>query len=427
VTGESETLVVIESLAAGGDGVGRLADGMVVFVPRTAPGDHVRLRDITRRRRHAAARVADVVSAGPGRAQPPCGHFARDRCGGCQWQHLPAAVQAGAKSRIVGDALRRIGALAVGDPPIVPSPRALAYRATITLTVKWSGGSPVCGFHDVECPERVFPLERCHIARESVQALWDAIRPAAPGLPRGDDVRLKLRQAADESLHVMIEGGEGAWTGAARIAAAAAAAGIPATVWWKPRSGAFRRLAGPPASESAVTFSQVNPEVARLLREEVVKAVTGAPDRPLGGKARVLDLYGGSGQVALALAGIGCDVTLVELEQRAVAEASRAAGEMGVSLECVAGPVEKHLDRLLPADCVVLNPPRSGVADSVARLIGARRPPRLIYVSCDPATLARDLRRMGVREGEISVLRGFDMFPMTSHVETLVVADRPAA
>ncbi|MFI5279832.1 MAG: TRAM domain-containing protein, partial [Gemmatimonadales bacterium] len=129
----SDEVVAIESLASGGAGVAHLPDGMTVFVPRTAPGDRVRLRDVRKRRRHAEARVAEVVEPGPARVSPPCGHFVRDNCGGCQWQHLTAEAQQSAKRRIIGDALRRVGKLDIADPELVPSPRTLHYRTTITL------------------------------------------------------------------------------------------------------------------------------------------------------------------------------------------------------------------------------------------------------------------------------------------------------
>jgi 23S rRNA (uracil1939-C5)-methyltransferase len=116
--------ITIERLAAGGDGVGHLADGLTVFVPRTAPGDRVRLGDVVRHRRHAFARAAEIVEPGAGRVAPPCAHFSGEGCGGCQWQHLTGDAQRLAKARIVGDALRRIGRLDLPDPAVTPSPRA---------------------------------------------------------------------------------------------------------------------------------------------------------------------------------------------------------------------------------------------------------------------------------------------------------------
>lgn len=406
--------VRIESVAAGGDGVGRLADGMTVFVPRTAPGDLVRLARVRRRRRHAHAEAAGILEPGPDRVAPRCAHYERDRCGGCQWQHLALEAQHRAKSRMVGDALRRIGALPVEDPAIVASPRAFGYRATLTLTVRWSAEGPTAGFHHHDDPDRVFSLERCEIARPEIGALWEAVRPVLPALPHGADVRLKLRVAADGGLHVIVGGGDGAWTTARPLAEAAAARGLAATVWWEPAGGAIRRMAGPAAGRDAVAFAQVNPEVGRALRE----AVLAAAPAPAGGRA--LDLYAGSGETAVALAAAGWDVASVEVDEGAVAGALERARAAGVSVRALAARVEDAVAGLLPARLVVANPPRAGLDERVAAALAARPPARLIYVSCDPATLARDLRRLGAEPGRVSVAC-HDMFPQTGHVETVAV------
>jgi len=412
-----DDVVVIESVASGGDGVGRLADGMTVFVPRTAPGDRVRLTAVRRRRRHAHAQPAEVLEPGPGRVSPRCAHFVRDRCGGCQWQHLSLTAQHEAKRRIVGDALRRIGGLEVENPELLPSPSAFGYRSTITLTVRWTGGDPVVGFHR-EDDASVFALERCEIAREEIGALWVALRPALRALPTGDDVRLKLRAGHDGGLHVIVDGGDRAWTTPEPLAEAARKAGHPATVWWQPAGGAVRRMAGPLADASVVAFEQVNAEVAEALRSAVLDAVP-------AGSRRVLDLYAGSGEVALELARRGHEVASVEVDDAAVRRGQERARAAGLLVQAVTGRVEHAIGRLLPADVVVANPPRTGLAPEAAAALAARPPERLVYVSCDPATLARDLKRVGAAPARLS-LRCFDMFPQTSHVETLAVLESRA-
>jgi len=400
--------------------VGHLADGMTVFVPRTAPGDRVALSRVHRRRRHARAEVAELVEPGPDRVVPPCRHFTQDTCGGCQWQHLSAEAQHRAKRRMVGDALRRLGGLAVEDPELTPSPRPLGYRATITLTVRWRSAAPVVGFHratgEGEGAGEVFALERCEIARAEVGALWAAIRPGIASLPTGEDVRLKLRVAHDGGLHVIVHGGDRAWTAAQPLADAALRAGCPATVWWQPPGGAVRRMAGPAADRASAGFAQVNEEVAGALRAAVLDAV---PE----GARRVLDLYAGTGEVALALARRGCAVASVEAEDAAVRLAEERASAEGLTVKAVAGRVEHQIHGLLPADAVVVNPPRTGLAPEVSAALARQPPAELVYVSCDPATLARDLRRLHAEPARL-VVRCFDMFPQTSHVETLAVLRR---
>ena len=414
--------ILIESLAAGGDGVGHLADGITVFVPRAAPGDRLLLHEVRRRKRHARAEIAAILSAGPDRVEPPCVHFARDRCGGCQWQHLSAEAQAAAKRRIVGDALRRIGGLDVPDPELVPSPRSLRYRTTVTLTVRPTGGAPTVGFHDATDGGRVFPLEHCAIARDELNALWRAVEPYRASLPAGKDVRLKLRVAPDGGLHVVVAGGDDAWTTSEPMARAAAAAGLAATVWWQPAGGAVRRMSGPDADAGAVSFEQVNAEVAALLREAVVRAAAPPAGRP--DRWRVLDLYAGVGDTALPLAEGGCEVVMVELDRRAVERARDRARAKGLTVRCLAARVEERLEKLLPADAVIVNPPRAGLSEQVTRLLASAPPQRLVYVSCDPATLARDLERLGATRDRIASVQAFDMFPQTSHIETAVVLDR---
>ena len=388
-------VVTIESLAAGGAGVAHLEDGMIVFVPRTAPLDQVELRALRRHQRHAQAQVARVLVPGPARVEPGCVHFTRDRCGGCQWQHLALEEQQRAKRRIVGDALRRIGGLEVADPELVPSPRPLGYRTTITLTVRARGRRAIAGFHDAENPDRVFMLESCAIARDEVNALWRRVKDRLAELPRGDDVRLRLRVSPG---------------GAAAIAASSGGSG------WEAALGA----------DDGGGFLQVNEEVAALLRNDVVEASRGA-DAQTRKPQRVLDLYAGSGDTAVSLARAGCDVTMVELDARAVRQAEEQAKAAGVRMRCVAGRVEDHLERLLPADVIVVNPPRTGLGESVTARLRACASARLIYVSCDPATLARDLKRLGATASRLELLRTYDMFPQTSHVETLAVLAPPTA
>ena len=408
--------VRIERLAAGGDGVGHFADGLAVFVPRTAPGDVVRLRGVARRRRYAFARVEAVVAPGEGRVAPRCRHFDADGCGGCQWQHLAASVQLEAKARVVGDALRRIGRLAVDDPPVVPSPRAFGYRGTVTLSAPGAGASRLAGLHRLD-RATLFALERCEIAREPLNELWAALRGALGALPDGEDVRLALRVGPEEALHLMVRGGQGAWTGAPHLAAAARRAGLEPTVWWRPHGGAVRRMAGPAADAAETGFEQVNAEVAALLGEDVLAAIPGP-------RGRVLDLYAGVGEVGLALAARGWQAVTVEAEAQAARWTAARAGERGLRLRAVTARVEDVIADLLPADAVVVNPPRTGLAPAVAAALRARAPDRLVYVSCDPATLARDLARLGATRGRLALVRSYDMFPQTSHVETLVVLVR---
>ena len=136
-------LVTITGIAVGGDGVGRLSDGRVVFVPRTAPGDRIRLREgsLQRHRNFARADIGEIVEAGPGRVAPPCPHYVRDHCGGCQLQHLAYDAQLEAKRAIVGETLRRLGKLQIEDPEIVEGLDEWRYRSTISMAAKGGEGA----------------------------------------------------------------------------------------------------------------------------------------------------------------------------------------------------------------------------------------------------------------------------------------------
>ncbi|HEX5580339.1 MAG TPA: TRAM domain-containing protein, partial [Gemmatimonadaceae bacterium] len=162
--------VEIESIAAGGDGVARV-DGLVVFVPRSAPGD-VGVVDYELRGRLARGRMVELERASAARVEPPCPHYTADRCGGCQLQHLGYEAQLAAKGRIVSDALARIGGHAVASPEVRPSPRPWRYRRKLTLALRRVGSRWVSGLHPYDAPGRVFDLVDCPITDERVLAAW---------------------------------------------------------------------------------------------------------------------------------------------------------------------------------------------------------------------------------------------------------------
>ena len=149
--------VAISGIVAGGDGVGRLDDGIAVFVSRTAPGDQAEIEVTERKRRFARARLVSLSTPSPSRVDPTCPHYERDRCGGCRLQHLSGEAQREVKSRLVGDAMRRIGKRDVTDPPIVSSPNAWRYRSKITL----AAAAGRIGLHREDAPGSPFDLEDC--------------------------------------------------------------------------------------------------------------------------------------------------------------------------------------------------------------------------------------------------------------------------
>jgi tRNA/tmRNA/rRNA uracil-C5-methylase (TrmA/RlmC/RlmD family) len=405
----------IESIAAGGDGVGR-SGGLVAFVPRTAPGDVVRAR-LTSAGRFARGTLDAVLTPSDARVTPPCPHYERDRCGGCQLQHLALAAQHEAKRRIVADALARIARRAVDVPPPVPSPAPWRYRRKLTLALRRVNDRWVAGLRAHDDPDAVFALEDCPITDPRVVSGWHAILAAADALPRDarelrGAVRLLAGDDAAPALAFTLEGGE-RWAEAGRLFDAVPAL---AALWWHPAGAHRRRLLHDRRLDAVpgASFVQVNPGVAARLADDVVATVLAhAP-------ARVVDAYAGAGDVAVRLADAGVRVVAVELDEEA---AAHAAARLPANSRAMAARVEDALDGALPADVVIVNPPRAGLAPEVPaaleRAAAGPSPPRaLVYVSCNPATLARDLARLPSYVPRR--VQPYDMFPQTAHVETLV-------
>ena len=412
-------LVTIAGIAAGGDGVGRLADGRAVFVPRTAPGDRVVLRPgMQLHKRFARGEVAEVATPGPARVTPPCPHFARDHCGGCQLQQLAYEAQLEAKRALVGDALRRIGKLDCADPEIVEATEEWRYGTKITLAVGRSGGQAVVGLHPYGHPGVVFPLADCHIADFRLMALWRDVKRHLDLLPPRL-ARLTLRLDREGHRHVIAESGGAPWQQADALRAALLD-GDGVVCWWQPVDGAARVVAGggPKTGFTATAFEQVNPAMGALARAWAVQQL-GVQEGCL-----VWDLYGGVGDTAALLAARGAQVVSVDADQRAVDWAARRP--IGPAARFIAGRVEDVLPTLPEPHAVVMNPPRTGLDWTVTLRLRERPVPRVAYISCDPATLARDLHRLSVNY-RVSAIRAFDLFPQTAHVETVAVLEAPVA
>jgi 23S rRNA (uracil1939-C5)-methyltransferase len=406
------TLVTIERIAAGGAGVGRLPDGRVAFVSRTAPGDVVEAEQILAKRRYIRARLVAVREAGADRVAPQCVHYAEDHCGGCQLQHLSPDAQLRAKQRIVGDALRRIAALDVGDPEIVPSRLAWRYRSKIRLAVKHTRRGRLIGLHRDGRPDAVFEPGDCLITRERIMRLWRTLRRHAELFPP-ECTAVTLTEDRDGGLHVVMAGGREVWDAGPLTEVLGNQA---LSCWWQPDRGAARVVAGPRTGYPPMAFEQSNPELAQVIREE---AAAGLGD--VGG-ARVWDLYGGVGDTAQLLAAAGAQVWSVDVDRAAKAWAERGHHPQ---VHHLAGRVEDVLPQLPKPDAVVVNPPRAGlslpVASHLNRWASGGPGRRLAYVSCDPATLARDISRMG--SFGLEGVRAYDLFPQTSHVESLAVLE----
>lgn len=397
--------VAIDSIAAGGDGVGR-TNGLVVFVPRTAPGDVVTAQ-ISGKGHFARGALRNIVTPSPVRIDPPCSHYTRDKCGGCQLQHMTYDSQLVAKQIIVRDSLQRIGKRQAQVPPIERSPRDWRYRTKLTLAMRRRGGRWIAGLHPYDDPVHVFPLTDCPITDRRVVSAWHEVMTADAYFPDAKELRGSIRLTSGGPIFVMI-GGE-SW--AARDQFANAVPSISA-VWWEPAEDKPRRLLYDKRADRSpgASFAQVNAEVAAILRDYVLKKARSYEPRS------VVDAYSGSGHTAISLSEDGARVTAIELD----ADASEwSASRLAAPSRAVNARVEEALPGVLPADLVILNPPRAGVDARVTETLEAEASHLrgVIYVSCNPATLARDLSRLP--SYRIESLHAFDMFPQTAHVETV--------
>lgn len=397
--------VSIDSIAAGGDGVGR-SNGLVVFIPRTAPGDVVTAQ-ISGKGHFARGALRSIVSPSTVRIEPPCPHYTRDNCGGCQLQHVTYESQLAAKQAIIRDSVQRIGKRIVDAPQIERSPKDWRYRNKLTLAMRPRGGRWIAGLHPYDDPSHVFPLSDCPITDRRVVAAWREVMEADAYFPDAKDLRGSVRITSGGPTFVMI-GGQ-SW--AARDQFSAAIPSISA-VWWEPADDKPRRLLYDKRKDRdpSASFAQVNAEMAEILRSYVLDRARSYEPRT------VIDAYAGAGHTAISLSEQGVKVTAIELDLDASAW---SASKLAEPSRAIRARVEDALPGLLPADLVILNPPRAGVdsrvTDTLEAEVGHLR--GVIYVSCNPATLARDLSRLP--SYRIESLRAFDMFPQTAHVETV--------
>jgi 23S rRNA (uracil1939-C5)-methyltransferase len=403
--------VEITALSSEGDGVGRLADGRVVFVRDSAPGDRVRLDEIRAARRFVRAGIADLVRPSKDRVAPACPHFGS--CGGCQWQHLAYPAQLEAKRQIVHDALERIGGISLPErPEIVPSPEPYAYRAR----ARWVEAEDGLGYR-ARASREVRKTDSCPV-----------LVPAAEAAMQATAARLQAKRTAQGGRDRSRRARE--WV----VTAAGPDPDAQAIVSGAHRRGALQTLrievAGATLRVDNASFIQGN----ALLWEPLVAAVrevclAGPVGETKGRTPRFVELYCGVGFFTIPLAAAGARGVAIESDRSALkhlADNLRRAG-LRAQVEILGGRVEarEDLSRLLSSvDFVLVDPPRAGLASRVRDALVDRSPARIVYLSCDPGTLARDLSVLTEGGYSVSSLRLFDLFPQTPHVESLAVLER---
>lgn len=436
-----EAEVTIERMCYGGAGFGRL-QGKACFVPFTAPGDRARFRVVKEKRSFLEGELLGLSSPSQLRVAPSCPIFGR--CGGCDWQHLPYAEQLGQKGEIFGDTLRRIGR--VGSEALLPvaaSELEYGYRSRIQLKLARKGSSSMLGFFRAGSHEVVDAACGCAIADPLLNRIADEFRALVPKVPEMDAVtQIDLAIGDDGESIAVLHVEPRAAQALNRALSTAAAAALPSLTGLFVRGGAKSRIekvygveslsydipAGflPDGPELRLRFgrggfSQVNYRQNLQLIANVFKMAA------LTGTERVLDLYCGNGNISLPLAGYAAQLHGVEGYAPSIDDAranALANGVANVSFEVsdVTAAVRRLAARGERFDLVILDPPRSGAeaAGEIARLA----PAAIVYVSCDPPTLSRDLALLGESGYRVVCSQPVDMFPQTYHLESVTLLKR---
>ncbi|WP_338033602.1 class I SAM-dependent RNA methyltransferase [Jiangella asiatica] len=391
-------VVDVGPVAHGGSCVAR-HEGRAVFVRHALPGERVRIR-VTEggtEDRFWRADAVEVLSASPDRVEPPCPWAGPGLCGGCDWQHASLPAQRRLKAAVVEEQLRRLAGLTwpVEVEPVDGDDDGLGWRTRVTYAVDGSSGRAGLRAHR---SHTVVPVDTCLIAHPEVRAA-SVEREHWPGT---SSVEVVVSDSGDRQV---------------------IADGVVRTG----RGHVVERAAGRSWRVSGGGFWQVHPGAARTLVDAVLDGLAPAPGE------RAMDLYSGVGLFAGALAdAVGPDgsVLAVEGSRQAVADARRNLHDVPW-----ARLVEGRVDRVLAGggaaddgaadgarvDVVVLDPPRQGAKAAVVGEIAARAPRAVAYVACDPAALARDLASFAGLGYRLTELRGFDLFPMTHHVECVAI------
>jgi 23S rRNA (uracil1939-C5)-methyltransferase len=392
--------LALDSLAFGGDAVGRAADGRVVFVPGGAPGDDVEVEVEDEHRSYIRAELSRVVRPGAARVEPPCAQF-HAGCGGCQWQHVAVAAQRAAKEEVVRRALRHVDVEVAALR--TPAPE---YGWRRRARLRWRRG--VIGYtrrraHDlVEVPA-------CAQLEPALEAALACVRAALAGRLEGAG-ELHLLAARDGAVHVALDG-PGVDGLRPHAEALIGQAGIRGVVLGAEAIGADRIDLGDDAAPfwaRADLFAQASAPGNDLLRALIGEAAGG-----LAG-ARVLELHAGSGNFTRDLAAAGAEVVAIEESAAALALAADNLAARGLRADLRVGAAAVPDERF---DLVVVDPPRTGLEGELAAALAAT-PARIVYVSCDPQTLGRDLAALARHPARSAV--PVDLMPQTFHVEVVV-------
>lgn len=436
----SHDALTLDGLLENGQGVGR-AGGIVAFVSGGLPGETVRIAVDAVKRNYVSAHVRSIEQASPDRVVPFCPVFAT--CGGCQTQHLAYAAQLVWKQRMVGDALARLGGLRdVSVDETIASPNAqrqTGYRNKASLVTLFSGGQMRLGFYAART-HRVVAIQGCPVLLPRLNAAVSELITYAGANPRpfaaahnvvarasatGDALVLSFNGAKPnralgalvDDLRAHVKGLTGLTSSWERENENAIFGDRFATLWGQPVLE--ESVAGAQLRFGITSFFQINVAVLELIAQHVVAELSAA--------RRVVDMYCGVGTFGVILGKRGVSSTGVErfkpAADEAVANASRngvvnAAFEHADAVEALSG--ERGRTLLAHAGAVILDPPRKGCEPPVLSALAVNAVPKIVYISCNPATLARDAKMLVAQGYQLERVTPYDMFPHTGHVEVVV-------
>ena len=357
----------VDGIAHGGESVARL-DGWVFFLKFAIPGERVIAQITELGKSFHRADAIEIINSSPDRVAPACRYFHPEGCGGCDFQHISLERQRQLKSQVITEQFQRVGKMQVSIPVQevhLPGGSGEKYRGRLSLHVDRNGRA---GFRKSRSHE-IFPIEECIVASEKLEIskvlakrYSDIERLALP-----DEIRTEEITVNNKRYHYRVSR-ESFWQGHIRAAEVLGAAALDVT---KPREG-----------------------------------------------ERILDLYGGVGLFGKLLADAGARVEIIESNKSAIADAKFNLREFtGVTFH--EGDVTKEIMKIHEADVVLLDPPRSGAEPQVLEKIAHLNPRLICYISCDPASLARDSARLAHLGYGISQSSAYDLFPQTAHIECL--------
>ncbi len=422
--------VIVEKLVQGGSGLARLAAGEAVFVPGVLPGERVALTLRRKRKGYFEADLRAVLVPSPDRIAPPCS--GELQCTGATWPHIAYPAQLRYKQEILLDTLARIGGLQPARPlPILASPRTDHYRRRAQFTVRMKGNVPRIGFFRPGSYDLV-EVDDAFLLEPVIDRTLKALRSLAGSLPVLTEIHVNASPAGE--AHLLFFSDQKTFPAPQALFAELrkAAPQVIGITGYGDRKKAFslgrNRLSldldGLTLQATEGNFFQVNWEQ----NQNMVK--TALDFASLTGDETVLDLYCGIGNFSLPLARKAKRLYGVESGYSAIEDAKANAEQNNIgNAEFIAADLQKGLkillERKLRADVIVLDPPRAGATLKTLERVLAFVPRKIVYVSCNPATLARDLKFFGLFGFQLDRLQPVDMFPWTYHIECVAEMVRP--